>query len=142
MHAISVRAVFIFPYVCCDTIKVKNQVAPAPVLEMISSIWIKFVPERGAFGIQATTFFQEEKVFYADDVDFLFIFPARPRPGIANMNISTDGVKIKVRQPLQKIIPLPMQQYEVLIVSALCPWPSTDVAYEADPKREPKKLKI
>ena len=24
MHAISVRADFIFPYVCCDTIKVKN----------------------------------------------------------------------------------------------------------------------
>lgn len=70
-----------------------------PALEMISSVWIKFVPERGCFGVKATTFFEEEKIVYADDVDFTFVFPARPRPGIANMNISTNGVTMKVRQP-------------------------------------------
>jgi hypothetical protein len=69
------------------------------VLDMISSIWIKFVPEQGAFGIKATSFFKEEKVIYADDIDFKFLFPARPRPGIADMNISTQGVTMQVRQP-------------------------------------------
>lgn len=68
-------------------------------LDMISSVWIKYVPERAAFGIKATSFFNEEKVIYADDIDFVFVFPARPRPGMANMSISTNGVVMKVRQP-------------------------------------------
>ncbi len=66
---------------------------------MISSVWIKFVPDRGMFGIKAESFFGEEKIVYAHDVDYIFVFPARPRPGIANMNISTDGVKMQVKQP-------------------------------------------
>jgi hypothetical protein len=70
-----------------------------PAFDMISSVWIKFVPERGTFGIKATSFFKEEKVVYADDVDFVFVFPARPRPGLANMKISTNGVTMQVRQP-------------------------------------------
>ena len=68
-------------------------------LDMISSVWIKYVAERNAFGVKATSFFNEERVIYADDVDFVFVFPARPRPGMANMNISTNGVTMKVRQP-------------------------------------------
>ena len=70
-----------------------------PVLDMLSSVWIKFVPQRGQFGIQGKSFFGEEKVVYADDIDWVFVFPARPRPGLANMNISTDGVKMEVKQP-------------------------------------------
>jgi hypothetical protein len=76
-----------------------NPPTPEKALDMISSIWIKYVPEKGAFGIKATSFFNEDKVIYADDVDFVFVSPARPRPGIANMNISTNGVTMKVRQP-------------------------------------------
>ena len=76
-----------------------SQPAPEKALDMISSVWIKYVPEKKAFGIKATTFFNEDKVVYADDVDFVFVFPARPRPGMANMNISTSGITMRVRQP-------------------------------------------
>ena len=69
------------------------------VLDMISSVWIKYVPDRQAFGVKAVSFFKEEKIVYADDVDFVFVFPARPRPGLANMKISTNGVTMQVRQP-------------------------------------------
>ena len=69
------------------------------VLDMISSVWIKWVPEKGAFGVKATSFFKEETVIYAAEVDFKFLFPARPRPGIADMRISTNGVTMQVRQP-------------------------------------------
>jgi hypothetical protein len=79
--------------------KIGDKIMSQKALEMISSVWIKFVAEKGAFGVKAISFFNEEKVIYADDVDFVFVFPARPRPGVANMNISTNGVVMKVRQP-------------------------------------------
>ncbi|MHA1339583.1 MAG: hypothetical protein ACTSRZ_05380 [Promethearchaeota archaeon] len=68
-------------------------------MELISSVWIKFVPEKRKFGIKTKTFFGEENVTYADEVDFSFIFPARPRPGISRMNISTQGIVMQVNQP-------------------------------------------
>ncbi|GAB4318593.1 MAG: hypothetical protein Kow0069_21800 [Promethearchaeota archaeon] len=70
-----------------------------PELESINKIWIKFVPEKGKFGCKCISYYGEEFVKYADDVDFSFVFPARPRPGIATMNISRDGVVMEVRQP-------------------------------------------
>ena len=33
-----------------------------PACEMVSSVWIKFVPEKGTFGVKATTFFNDPKV--------------------------------------------------------------------------------
>jgi len=66
---------------------------------MGKEIWIRFVPERGQFGVKVTTYFGEEMVFYASDVNVSSIFPAKPRPGITKMNISTQGVIMKVSQP-------------------------------------------
>lgn len=66
---------------------------------MGSEIWVRFVPARGEFGIKVTTYFGEEKVFYAEDVNLSTIFPAKPRPGITKLNISTNGVIMKVSQP-------------------------------------------
>lgn len=68
-------------------------------LEMVSSVWIRWVGEKKQFGIKSKTYFGEEGISYADEVDFNFIFPARPRPGISKMNISTQGVTMKVTQP-------------------------------------------
>lgn len=68
-------------------------------LEMIQQIWIRFVPQRGQFGIKATNYYGEETVVYADDVDLGIIFPAKPRPGISNIKIDTQGVTIALRQP-------------------------------------------
>ena len=68
-------------------------------LEMIQSIWIKWVPAKGMFGIQAIDFYKQEKIVYAHEVDFSLVFPSRPRPGISKMNISTDGVKMDIKQP-------------------------------------------
>ncbi|MCP4762649.1 MAG: hypothetical protein GY870_12790 [archaeon] len=68
-------------------------------IEMVNSIWVRFISERQKFGIKTTTYFGEENIYYADDVDFKFIFPARPRPGISTMNISTQGITMKVSQP-------------------------------------------
>lgn len=68
-------------------------------LEMINSVWIKYDGKRGKFGIKATTYFGDEQIIYADELDFKFIFPARPRPGISSMNISTQGIIMKVSQP-------------------------------------------
>ena len=68
-------------------------------LEMINSLWIKFDASKGKFGIKATTYFGEEIILFADDVDFSFIFPAKPRPGISKMNISTQGIVMKINQP-------------------------------------------
>ncbi|MHA1730965.1 MAG: hypothetical protein ACTSU5_03435 [Promethearchaeota archaeon] len=68
-------------------------------IETIKQVWIKFVPEKGQFGVKAVSYFGEENVHYADQIDFSFIFPARPRPGIANMKIDRNGVTMEVRQP-------------------------------------------
>ena len=67
--------------------------------EMGQEIWIKYVPDRGKFGTKITTYFGEEQVFYTEDVNLSFIFPAKPRPGITKMNVSTQGVIMKVSQP-------------------------------------------
>ena len=67
--------------------------------EMGNEIWVRFVPERGKFGIKVTTYFGEEFIFYADDVNLSSIFPAKPRPGITKMNISTQGIILKISQP-------------------------------------------
>lgn len=66
---------------------------------MGQEIWIKYVPNRSQFGVKVTTYFGEEKVFYAEDVNLSTIFPAKPRPGITKLNISTNGVIMKVSQP-------------------------------------------
>ena len=71
----------------------------ATKLELISSVWIKFVPDKKKFGIKSKTFFGEENITYADEIDFSFIFPAKPRPGISKMNISTQGIVMQVNQP-------------------------------------------
>lgn len=68
-------------------------------IEMVCKIWIKWVPEKKQFGVKANTYFGEENIYYADEVDFNTIFPARPRPGITRMNISTQGVAMQVVQP-------------------------------------------
>lgn len=67
--------------------------------EMGNEIWIRFVPDRGKFGIKVTTYFGEEFIFYSNDVNISSIFPAKPRPGITKMNISTQGIIMKVSQP-------------------------------------------
>ncbi len=67
--------------------------------EMGNEIWIRFVPERGLFGIKVTTYFGEESILYAKDVNMSTIFPAKPRPGVTKMNISTQGIIMKVTQP-------------------------------------------
>lgn len=67
--------------------------------EMGNEIWIRFVAERGKFGVKVTTYFGEESIFYVEDVNLSFIFPAKPRPGITKMNISTKGIIMKVSQP-------------------------------------------
>ena len=66
---------------------------------MGNEIWIRFVADRGKFGIKVTTYFGEESIFYASDVNVSSIFPAKPRPGITKMNISTQGIIMKVSQP-------------------------------------------
>ncbi len=66
---------------------------------MISSIWVKFVPQKQKFGIKTVDFYGQDNVTYAHEVDLSLIFPARPRPGISKMNISTDGIKMEVKQP-------------------------------------------
>ena len=67
--------------------------------EMGSEIWIRFVAERGAFGIKVTTYFGEELIFYAQEVNLSSIFPAKPRPGITKMNVSTKGIIMRVSAP-------------------------------------------
>jgi len=67
--------------------------------EMGKEIWIRWVGERGKFGIKVSTYFGEEFIFYADDVNVSHVFPAKPRPGLTRMNISTQGVIMKVTQP-------------------------------------------
>ena len=71
----------------------------APEIQMLKQVWIKFAPEKKQFGVKCTSFYGEEKVVYADDVSFNFVFPARPRPGIAKMDINTNGVQMSVNQP-------------------------------------------
>lgn len=66
---------------------------------MGKEIWIRFVPNRGKFGVKVTTYFDEEQVYYADDVDITTIFPAKPRPGMTKMNVSSKGVIINVKEP-------------------------------------------
>ncbi|MHA1821617.1 MAG: hypothetical protein ACTSU2_02285 [Promethearchaeota archaeon] len=68
-------------------------------IDMVNSVWIKFDVRRGMFGIKTTTYFGDENIYFANDVDFSFVFPARPRPGITKMNISTNGIVMKVSQP-------------------------------------------
>ncbi len=67
--------------------------------EMGQEVWIRYVPDRGKFGVKVTSYFGEELVFYAKDVNISSIFPAKPRPGITKMNISTQGIIMKVSQP-------------------------------------------
>ncbi|MHA1335881.1 MAG: hypothetical protein ACTSPW_09020 [Promethearchaeota archaeon] len=67
--------------------------------EMGQELWIRFVPERNRFGIKITTYFGEEFIFYADDVNISTVFPAKPRPGVTRMNVSTKGIIMKVSQP-------------------------------------------
>jgi hypothetical protein len=67
--------------------------------EMGNEIWIRYVGDRGAFGVKVTTYFGEEMVFYAQEVNLSTIFPAKPRPGITKMNVSTKGILMKVSQP-------------------------------------------
>ena len=66
---------------------------------MGNEIWIRFVADRGQFGIKVTTYFGEEYVLYADDVNVSSVFPAKPRPGITKMHISTKGILMRVSQP-------------------------------------------
>ncbi|MHA1293299.1 MAG: hypothetical protein ACTSQJ_11610 [Promethearchaeota archaeon] len=66
---------------------------------MGNEIWIRYVPERGKFGIKVTTYFGEEYIFYSGDVNMTTVFPAKPRPGITKLNISTQGIIMKVSQP-------------------------------------------
>ena len=37
--------------------------------EMAKEVWIRYVPDRGKFGIKITTYFEEERVLYAEDVN-------------------------------------------------------------------------
>lgn len=67
--------------------------------EMGQEIWIRFVPDKGLFGVKITTYFGEEKILYGADVNISTIFPAKPRPGITKMNVSTQGVIMRVSQP-------------------------------------------
>lgn len=67
--------------------------------EMGKEMWIRFVPDRGKFGVKITTYFGEEIIFYVDDVNLSTIFPAKPRPGITKMNISSKGVIMSVSEP-------------------------------------------
>jgi hypothetical protein len=66
---------------------------------MGKEVWIRFVPNRGKFGVKVTTYFDEEQVFYAKDVDITTIFPAKPRPGVTKMNVSSKGVIMDVSEP-------------------------------------------
>jgi len=66
---------------------------------MGNEVWIRFVADRGKFGVKVTTYFGEESIYYAKDVNISSIFPAKPRPGITKMNISTQGIIMKVSQP-------------------------------------------
>ncbi len=70
-----------------------------PAIEMVQKVWIKYVAEKQAFGVKCISYYGEEKIVYADDVNFNFVFPARPRPGIAKMDINTNGVTMAVNQP-------------------------------------------
>ena len=67
--------------------------------EMGNEIWIRYVADRSAFGVKVTTYFGEEHIFYAQEVNLSSIFPAKPRPGITKMNVSTKGIIMKVSQP-------------------------------------------
>ena len=66
---------------------------------MGQEIWIRFVADQGKFGVKVTTYFGEEMIFYAGDVNISSVFPAKPRPGITKMNISSQGIIMKVSQP-------------------------------------------
>ncbi|MGV9173256.1 MAG: hypothetical protein ACOC44_01610 [Promethearchaeia archaeon] len=66
---------------------------------MGKEIWIKFVPDRGKFGVKVTTYFGDEDVYYADNVDISTIFPAKPRPGVTKMNVSSKGIIMSVSEP-------------------------------------------
>ncbi len=67
--------------------------------EMVNSIWVKYSAERKKFGVKMTSYFGDEMVAFVDDVDLSFIFPVKPRPGITKMNISSQGVAMKIKQP-------------------------------------------
>ena len=67
--------------------------------EMGKEVWIRWVADRGKFGIKVTTYFEEEFIFYAEDVNLSTVFPAKPRPSLTRMNISTQGVLLKISQP-------------------------------------------
>jgi hypothetical protein len=69
------------------------------LLEDIQEIWIRYVGEKGQFGIKATDYYGQEKIVYAGEVNLSSIFPAKPRPGVTKMNISTQGIRMKVSQP-------------------------------------------
>ncbi|MFO8019085.1 MAG: hypothetical protein R6U96_10650 [Promethearchaeia archaeon] len=66
---------------------------------MGKEVWIKWVQDRGKFGVKVTTYFGDEEVYYADNVDISTIFPAKPRPGVTKMNISSKGVIMDVSEP-------------------------------------------
>jgi len=67
--------------------------------QMAQELWVRYVADRQAFGIKVTTYFGEEFIFYAPEVNLSTIFPAKPRPGITKMNISTKGIYLKISQP-------------------------------------------
>lgn len=69
------------------------------LLEDIQEIWIRYVAEKGQFGIKATDYYGQDKIIYAEEVNLSSIFPAKPRPGVTKINVSAQGVRMKVSQP-------------------------------------------